>query len=43
LEIHFHKRQVSFLVVKTDKCKRGISLKQLLGLLKSFLIIALMN
>jgi len=25
LEIRFHKRQVSFLVVKTVKCKRGIS------------------
>jgi len=24
-EIRFHKRQVSFLVVKTVKCKRGIS------------------
>jgi len=26
LEIRFHKHQVSFLVVKTFKCKRGISL-----------------
>jgi len=26
LEIHFYKRQVSFLVVKTIKCKRGITL-----------------
>jgi len=26
LEIRFHKRQVPFLVVKTVKCKRGISL-----------------
>jgi len=26
LEIRFRKRQVSFLVVKTVKCKRGISL-----------------
>jgi len=25
LEICFHKRQVSFLVVKNVKCKRGIS------------------
>jgi len=25
LEIRFHKRQVSFLVVKTVKCKSGIS------------------
>jgi len=25
LEIRFHKRQVSFLVVKTVMCKRGIS------------------
>jgi len=25
LKIRFHKRQVSFLVVKTVKCKRGIS------------------
>jgi len=25
LEIRFHKRQVSFLVVKTVKCKRGIN------------------
>jgi len=25
LEICFHKRQVSFLVVKTIKCKRGIT------------------
>jgi len=25
LEIHFYKRQVSFLVLKTVKCKRGIS------------------
>jgi len=24
LETRFHKRQVSFLVVKTAKCKRGI-------------------
>jgi len=24
LEIRFHKRQISFLVVKTDKCKRSI-------------------
>jgi len=24
LKIRFHKRQVSFLVVKTVKCKRGI-------------------
>jgi len=24
LEIRFHKRQVSFLFVKTAKCKRGI-------------------
>jgi len=24
LEIHFYKRQVSFLVIKTIKCKRGI-------------------
>jgi len=27
LEIRFHKRQISFLVVKTVKCKRGISFK----------------
>jgi len=27
LKIGFHKRQVSFLVVKTIKCKRGISFK----------------
>jgi len=27
LEIRFHKLQVSFLVVKTVKCKRGMSLK----------------
>jgi len=27
LEIRFHKRQVSFLVIKTVKCKRGISEK----------------
>jgi len=27
LEIHFHKRQVSRLVVKTVKCKRGIRCK----------------
>jgi len=26
LEIRFHKRQVSFLVVKTVKCKRGKSI-----------------
>jgi len=25
LEIHIHKRQVSFLVVKTVKCKSGVS------------------
>jgi len=25
LECYFHKRQVSFLVVKTAKCKRGIT------------------
>jgi len=25
LEIHIHKRQVSFLDIKTVKCKRGIS------------------
>jgi len=27
LEIRFHKRQVSFLVVKTVKCKRSINYK----------------
>jgi len=27
LEIRFHKRQVSFLVAKTAKCKRGITLE----------------
>jgi len=27
LEIHFQKRKVSFLEVKTVKCKRGMSLK----------------
>jgi len=27
LEIRFHKRQVSFLIVKTVKCKRGIKQK----------------
>jgi len=27
LEIRFHKRQASFLVVKTVKCERGISVK----------------
>jgi len=26
LEVRFHKRQVSFLVVKTVKCKRGMKL-----------------
>jgi len=26
LEIRFHKRQVSFLIVKTASCKRGIRL-----------------
>jgi len=28
LEIRFHERQVSFMVVKTVKCKRGISQKR---------------
>jgi len=27
LKHRFHKRQVSFLVVKTYKCKRGINIK----------------
>jgi len=31
LEIGFHKRQVSFLVVKTIKCKRGIIFERLEG------------
>jgi len=28
-EIRFHKRQVSFLVIKTVKCKRGISVSKM--------------
>jgi len=31
LEIRFHKRQVSFLVVKTVECKRGITLSMIIA------------
>jgi len=40
LEIRFYKRQVTFLVVKTVKCKRGITLVLDIGLVTDILKIS---